>query len=140
MKRLTLITVLILYVIAGNGVSLAQSKQHKRNPFAPLDKRTAPRSARITKQIKGPTISDEDNLRLNGIIWNRDDPMAIIHNTVVKVDSEIAGRKVVAISVDRVEVEYRGKKETLTIEPKILFSITKKKIEGKSRVQTGPVK
>ncbi len=140
MKRLTLTTALILYIIAGNSVSLARSRQHKRNPFAPLDKNTAPQSARITKRIKKPTVSDEDNLRLNGIIWNRDNPMAIIDNTVVKVNSEIAGRKVIAISVDRVEVDYRGKKETLTIEPKILFSITKKKSKGKSRVQTGPVK
>jgi len=140
MKRLTLTTVLILYVIAGNGVSLAQSRQNKRDPFAPLDKTTAPQSARITKRTKRPTASDENNFRLNGILWNADDPMAIIDNTVVKVGSEIAGRKVVAISVDRVEVEYLGKKETLTIKPKILFSVTKKKIEGENRVQTGPIK
>ena len=125
MKRLTLATVLILYVIAGNGVSLAQSREHKRNPFAPLDKRTAPQSARITKRTKRSTASDENNLQLNGIIWNSSGPMAIIDNTVVMVGSEIAGRKVVAISVDRVEVDYRGKKETLTIRPKILFSVTK---------------
>lgn len=140
MKRLTLTTVLVLYVIAGNGVSLAQSRQNKRNPFAPLDKRNAPQSARITKQAKKLKVSDENNLRLNGIIWNKDDPMAIINNTVVKVDSEIAGRKVVAISIGHVEVEYRGKRETLSIEPEIMFSIIKKKIESKSRVQTGPTK
>ena len=140
MKRLTLTIVLIIYVIAGNAVSLAKSKQHKRNPFAPLDKKTAPQSAIIIKRTKKSTVSDENNLRLNGIIWNRDDPMAIIDNTVVKVDSQIAGRKVVAISMDRVEVDFRGKKETLTIEPKILFSITNKKIESKSSVKTGPIK
>lgn len=140
MKRLTLTAVLILYVIAGNGVLLAKSRQHKRNPFAPLDKAAAPQSARIIKRAKKPTVSEENKLQLNGIIWNREDPMAIIDNTVVKVGSEILGRKIISISIDRVEVDYRGKKETLTVEPKNLFSVTSKKSEGKSSVQTGPMK
>ena len=140
MKHLTLTTILILYVIAGNGVSLARSNQHKRNPFAPLDKKTAPQSARITKRAKRSTASDENTFRLNGVLWNTNDPMAIIDNTVVRVGSEVAGRKVISISADRVEVEYHGEKETLTMGPKILFSVTKNKTEGKSRVQTGPIK
>ena len=136
MKRLILTTVFILFVIAGNDVSLAQSRQHKRNPFAPLDKKTAPQSAKITKQIKKPAASDENKLWLNGIIWNRDNPMAIIDDTVVIVGSEIEGRKIVAISIDHVKVEYRGKEEILNIVPKFLFDITTKKIERKSYIKT----
>ena len=137
MKRLMLTTALILYMIAGNSVSLAQSGQHKRDPFAPLDKSMAPQSAKIIKKVKKPSTPDGNNLLLNGIIWNKDNPLAIIDDTVVKIGSVIAGRKVIAISVYHVEVEYRGKEETLNIVPKILFSITSEKVENKSGVQTG---
>ena len=136
MKRLTLTTALILYMIAGNSVSLAQSRQDK-DPFAPLDKSMAPQSAKITKKIKKTSTPDGNNLHLNGIIWNKYNPVAIIDDTVVRVGSVIAGRKVVAISVYHVEFEYHGKEETLNIVPQILFGITSEKVETESRVQTG---
>jgi hypothetical protein len=121
-------TILILYTISGNNLSLVQNRQQKRNPFAPLDKKVAPKSAEITKQIKRPQASDENQLRLNGIIWNKDKPVAIIDDTVVMVGSRIAGRKIVAISFDYVEVEYHNKKNTIKMVPKILFSVAKKKL------------
>ena len=139
MKRLMLTTALILYAITGNNLSLAQNRQYKKNPFAPLDKKAAPKSSKITKQVKRPIASDENYLRLDGIIWNKDNPVAIIDDTVVKVGGEIAGRRVVVILVDYVEFEYRGKKETLKMVPEILFSITKKKAESKNRIQARPI-
>jgi hypothetical protein len=61
---------------------------------------------------------------LNGIIWSKDNPLAIINDTVVSVGGEAVGRKVVAITAEHVELEYQNRRLLLRITPKILFDIT----------------
>ena len=68
--------------------------------------------------------ADKVELKLNGIIWNKDRPLAIINSTVVGIGSRITDRKIVAISAERVQLQYDNKKEeTLQITPKISFTV-----------------
>ena len=135
MKHLLLIITLILPVIVGDTQLLAGPMQHRRNPFAPLGKITVSKRPKIKEAIDESKIevSKEIQLKLNGIVWNKDDPMAIINDTVVKIGSEIGGRKVFAISITNVELDYYDKKEVLKIGPKILFDVSDKKPEAKLR-------
>jgi hypothetical protein len=134
MKRLPIETAIILAALVMGGVSSGGQPMNRRNPFAPLDKAT-----RSTAKRQGRTFSSREiRLHLNGIIWNKDNPVAIINDTVIKVGSEIFDRKVSAISARQVELEYRGKLEILRIIPKIIFSVTEKGLATKPVPGTGP--
>ena len=126
MKRLLVITVIILIVFVVAGASADKHPRNKRNPFTPLD-RTAnsyiKESTTQGRSLKPPGVTD---LYLNGIIWNEIRPIAIISDNVVMVGEKIAGRKICKITSKYVELENNGKKEVLTIIPKILFNITTK--------------
>lgn len=134
MKRLPIETAIILAAFVMGGVSSGGQPIGRRNPFAPLDK-----AARSTAKRQGRTFSSREiRLRLNGIIWNKDNPVAIINDTVVEVGSQIFDRKISTISARHVELEYRGKLEILRIIPKILFRVTKKGLATKPVPGTGP--
>jgi len=124
MRRLLLITAVILPAIVSSAPSLAQQGRQKRNPFAPLAEPAIRKITKIAEQADETGASYQ--LKLNGIIWNKNSPMAIINDTVVELGSEIAGRKVCVISNTHVELEYYDKRKTLKITPRILFAVTSK--------------
>ncbi len=134
MKHPAITTAVVLITLVVCDISSAKQPSYRRNPFAPLDESTGSTAKRQRRWF----ISKEVGLRLNGIIWNKDNPVAIINDTVVKVGSEIFDRKVSAILPDHVELEYRGKKEVLKIIPRIVFSVTYKKTDVKTKLKKGP--
>lgn len=122
MKRL-LIAVIILSAVLGPARALGQTK---RNPFAPLAKTTIRTIPSLVEPVDKDKDSEAVQLKLNGIIFSKNRPVAIINDAVVEIGSTIAGRKVSAISSSQVELQYYDKKETLRITPKFLFSISSK--------------
>ena len=122
MKRL-LIAVIVLSALPGLARAAAQSK---RNPFAPLAKAAIRQIPGLTDPIEKNKDSEVVELKLNGIIFSKNRPVAIINDAVVEIGSIIAGRKVSAISISHVELQYYDKKETLRITPKFLFTVSSK--------------
>jgi hypothetical protein len=119
------------------------SSKRRRNPFAPLNQ---PASSSGTKRLENvkpagqqgkETAGEKIRLRLNGIIWNKTNPIAIINDTIVTIGSSIAGRKVSAISADYVELQYNDEKEVLKMAPKILFDVSSKKADIKTVSKAG---
>ncbi len=47
--------------------------------------------------IRGPISSSEGELSLTGILWDKDNPLAIINENIVKIGDEVGKNKVVAI-------------------------------------------
>ena len=133
MKHLPITTAIILMTLVVGDAFSGRQPQNRRNPFAPLDE-----AAGSTKRQGRRFVLREVSVRLNGIIWNKDNPVAIINDSVVKVGNEIFDRKVSAISIEEVELEYRGKKEVLRIIPKIMFGVTSRKSDSKTVFKTGP--
>ena len=122
MKRL-LVAVIMLSAVLGPALALGQTK---RNPFAPLAKTTIRTIPSLTEPVDKDKDSEAVQLKLNGIIFSKNRPVAIINDAVVEIGSTIAGRRVSAISISHVELEYYDKKETLEITPKFLFTISSK--------------
>jgi len=120
MKRL-LIAVIILSALPGFARAADQSK---RNPFAPLAKAAIRQIPSLLEAADKDKDSEAVQLKLNGIIFSKNRPVAIINDAVVEIGSIIAGRKVSAISISHVELQYYDKKETLRITPKFLFTVS----------------
>ena len=129
MKRL-LIAVIILSALPGFARAADQSK---RNPFAPLAKTTIRTIPGLVEPVEKNKDSEAVQLKLNGIIWGKNRPVAIINDTVVEIGSIIAGRRVSAISISQVELQYYDKKEILRITPKFLFTISNNKLSQNTK-------
>ncbi len=56
-----------------------------------------------------------EGLVLNGIMWDKDNPFAIINSDVVKVGDKVRSMAVVEITETSVILEYQGKKYTLNL-------------------------
>ena len=135
MKRL-LIAVIILSAVLGPALALGQTK---RNPFAPLAKTTIRTIPSLTEPVDKDKDSEAVQLKLNGIIFSKNRPVAIINDAVVEIGSTIAGRRVSAISISQVELQYYDKKETLRITPKFLFTVSNKN-QTRSDIQNSVTK
>ncbi len=59
--------------------------------------------------------SGVEELILNGIVWDADNPYAIINNDVVKVGDKFGGITVVEITEKNVILEFEGEKHTLEL-------------------------
>ncbi|MCK4752808.1 MAG: hypothetical protein KAS75_05125 [Planctomycetes bacterium] len=134
MKRLIIITIAILIIVAADSSS-ARQPRNRRNPFAPLGEVKTSNKVKLVKKQGKITAPEKIDLRLNAIVWNKDNPIAIINNTVVKIGSEIAGRKISTITPQYVELEYNEQKEILKMLPKILFNITNEKPKLESDIR-----
>ncbi|MHC4216112.1 MAG: hypothetical protein ACYSWP_22390 [Planctomycetota bacterium] len=122
MKRL-FVAVIILSAVFGPALALGQTK---RNPFAPLAKTIIRTIPELLEPVEKNEDSEAVQLKLNGIIFSKDRPVAIINDVVVEIGGLIAGRRVSAISLSQVELQYYDKKEILKITPKFMFSISSK--------------
>ena len=56
-----------------------------------------------------------EDLILNGIMWDKDNPYAIINSDIVKVGDELRGMKVLEITEKLVILEEDGKRYTLRL-------------------------
>ena len=135
MKRL-LVVVIMLSAVLGSVSALGQTK---RNPFAPLAKTTVRTITGLIEPAGKNKDAEAIQLKLNGIIFSKNNPVAIINDTVVEIGSLIAGRRVSAISSSQVELQYYDKKETLEIVPKFLFTVSSKK-QTQSDIQNSVTK
>jgi hypothetical protein len=58
-------------------------------------------------------------IRLEGIIWDEDSPIAIINGKVVGVTDEINGAKIIQIKQNEVVLEVNGEKMPLKLQTKL---------------------
>ncbi|MBU1147881.1 MAG: hypothetical protein KKD11_05950 [Candidatus Omnitrophica bacterium] len=56
-----------------------------------------------------------EGLAVNGIMWDEDNPLAIINDDVVKVGDMLGGLKVVEITKTSVVMEQNGERHTLNL-------------------------
>ncbi|MHC5060353.1 MAG: hypothetical protein ACYTFK_04620 [Planctomycetota bacterium] len=122
MKRL-FVAVIILSAVLGPALALGQTQ---KNPFAPLAKAAVRQIPELIEPIEKDKDSEAIQLKLNGIIFSKSRPVAIINDAVVEIGGLVAGRRVSAISISQVELQYYDKKEILKITPRLLFSISSK--------------
>jgi hypothetical protein len=136
-------SVVIMIVLLSVPVLTMASSERRRNPFAPLKKKVSssetkrPENIKPAGQQEKKTTAEKTNLHLNGIIWNKTNPIAIINDTIVTIGSSIADRKVFAISVDYVELQYNDEKEVLKMTSKISFGVSSKKADIKTVSEAG---
>jgi len=123
MRPLLVISTIVVTVVMMD-TSGGRQSQSTKNPFAPLSERTQRRTGESAISPEKLPAAKTPELRLNGIIWTKDNPLAIINDAVVSVGGEAAGRKVVAIATEHVELEYQRHRLLLRITPKILFDVT----------------
>lgn len=123
MRRMLFISTIIVTVVMMDA-SHGRQSQSRKNPFAPLSERSLPRTPESATSPEKTPAAKTPGLRLNGIIWSKANPLAIINDAVVSVGGEAEGRKVVAITAEHVELEYQNRRLLLRITPKILFDVT----------------
>ncbi len=86
-----------------------------RDPMVPLiDERKAPKPQRHTEpaarvEVRLPPMS------LYGIIWDPENPIAMIDGMDLRVGDRIEGARIVEIGFDRVVFSYRSKRFVLTV-------------------------
>lgn len=56
-----------------------------------------------------------EGIILNGIVWDKNNPYAIVNNDVVKVGDKLGGATVIEISEKDVILEFDGEKHTLKL-------------------------
>jgi type II secretory pathway component PulC len=130
------IKVILLYLLAiGVGIYignfffgfLGKSKSLSRLANKPLPTAQRQFGAEVGKQttvakVKETLLGNVPLLRkepkqpliLNGVFFSQDEACALINNRVVKVGDEIEGATVRKIDADKVELEIRGSKITLS--------------------------
>lgn len=90
---------------------IKQLEQDIKNPFLsqlPEDKKIEPQSE---KYDPGPVIEDPEvyepppEARISGLVWNSDQPQAIVNGSVVNVGDDLAGWTIIDISKEGVMVE-----------------------------------
>lgn len=99
-NRVLLLLVVLLY-IPGNlslGEEFIYNSHGRKDPFAPPVINTRGKAG--TEVLSG--------IRLEGIIWEQDNPLAIINSKVVTVGAKVGGALVVEIKKDEVVFEING--------------------------------
>ena len=110
-----------------------------KNPFKPFvpDKPPIIIKPEIPVEIKEPVPVPEPevvvppkieppSLTINGIVWGDMQPQAIINGTVVNVGDEVSEAKVLSISQNGVQLDYKGVKVDLKIESNLDKNLDKK--------------
>jgi hypothetical protein len=55
-------------------------------------------------------------LHLSGVLWDKSEPLAILNGRPLGVGGEVDGARVVKIGLEAVQVDYRGREYTLSVE------------------------
>jgi hypothetical protein len=84
MRRLLVISIIVVTVVMMD-TSGGRQSQSAKNPFAPLSERTQRRTDESAISPEELPAAKTPELRLNGIIWTKDNPLAIINDAVVSV-------------------------------------------------------
>lgn len=80
---------------------------------------TARATARETEETSGETATEEeiatlrDSLKLNGIVHNKDRPMAMLDNRIVRVGDSVKGATITEIQKNKVILSYKNRTFTL---------------------------
>ena len=76
-----------------------------KNPFSP-------------KHFTDPIIETKKEIELEGIMWDKEKPFAVIDGVVVAEGEFIEGKKVIRINNESVTLDNQGREETLRIKLK----------------------
>jgi len=86
--------------------SFVYNASGRRDPMVPLD---------VNRPV--PNSTDElPKLLLEGIIWSRDEPVAVINDTILGEHGFIGGAEVIEIARDSVTFAYRSRQFVLSLE------------------------
>ena len=85
-----------------------------RDPMNPLVKERASRS-QPAREPQEPTVTLPVR-ELEGIVWDDNNPVAMIDGVDLRIGDEIRGAKIKEIGFDRVVLVYRSKQFVLTVE------------------------
>jgi len=87
-----------------------------RDPLTPLvEERSAP-PPEPRGEREAPVSTELPWMALHGIIWDPDNPIAIIDGLDLRVGDTIKGARVVEIGYDSVVLTYRSRRHVLTVE------------------------
>ena len=99
--------------IAKTGVRVVYHGIDLRDPMEPLIEVTA-RSESPAPQAPAPITLPF--MTLYGVIWDPDNPIAMIDGLDLRVGDKIKGARIVAIDFDSVSLTYRSKSYELTVD------------------------
>lgn len=88
-------------MVAASGTGSGNNAEWGRDPFV--------------MDASGVNVQGIEDLALNGIAADKENPYAIINNDVVKLGDEINGMTVIEITEDNVVLERDGQKHTLEL-------------------------
>lgn len=87
----------------------------ERDPMVALVLESDARASRIEREEKQTPVT-LPAMTLGGIIWDAENPIAMINGTDVRPGDTIRGARVVSIGQDSVELTYKGKRFVLSLE------------------------
>lgn len=86
-----------------------------RDPMQPLIReRNAPPAESRTENV--PLSTELPMMSLHGVIWDPENPIAIIDGLDLRVGDTIKGARIVEIGFDQVVLTYRSRRHVLTVE------------------------
>jgi len=124
----------IIYIVLYNNISLifAEEKKSdiKENKTKPSDDQQeqfvydshgkkdpfAPPKINVVEDTGADVLSV---IRLEGIIWDEDSPIAVINGKVVGVSDEVNGAKIIQIKQNEVILEINGQRTPLKLQTKL---------------------
>lgn len=87
-----------------------------RDPMEPLIKERTSRPPEPQRTVDVPASNDLPRMSLHGVIWDSDNPIAIIDGLDLRVGDTIKGACVVEIGYDQVVLTYRSRRHVLTVD------------------------
>lgn len=87
-----------------------------RDPMQPLirERNAPPAEPRGTEDV--PISTELPMMSLHGVIWDPENPIAIIDGLDLRVGDTIKGARIVEIGFDQVVLTYRSRRHVLTVE------------------------
>jgi type II secretory pathway component PulC len=79
----------------------------------PIDKISSPSQEEKPASPSEPAKTPEPALTLNGVFFQQGQGYALINNQILKIEDTIQGAKVEEISLEKVILEFEGRKITL---------------------------
>jgi hypothetical protein len=120
--RVRLVTTILfsaLVLVAGLAYYLQLHGRAGKSRDSSPQPAAAPTAARVVGIAGGegePDGAALPPLHLSGVLWDKTEPLAILNGRPLTVGGEIDGARVVKIGLDGVQVNYRGREYTLSVE------------------------
>jgi len=87
-----------------------------RDPMQPLIKERTTQRAEPRVTDEAPLSTELPRMSLHGVIWDPENPIAIIDGLDLRVGDTIKGARIVEIGFDQVVLTYRSRRHVLTVE------------------------